>query len=201
MRVYGNRLQPCSSEMEVTDPEPTADLDTTSELEPAAELELAAADGEQSVLLDIDAAVSEAASQVATGQVELGMVVVEGDKAWDHEERKVAQFVAHGCSCNLGPKGTPCHKLFSAVQCQELRGECRELTKEELDLVVMGELRALTLQTGKTKRASDRVRSFSKFQFGGHRICLKTFCFLHNISRWKFNEMKSSWLENRLRPC
>ena len=118
--------------MEVTDPEPTADLDTTSELEPAAE------DGKQSVLLDIDAAVSEAASLVATGQVELGVVVIEGDKAWDHEVRKVAQFVAHGCSCNLGPKGTPCHKRFSAVQCQELRDECRELTKEELDLVVMG---------------------------------------------------------------
>ena len=109
----------------------------------------------------------------------------------------MAQLVAHGCSCNLGPKDTPCHKLFSAVQCQELRGECRELTKEELDLVVMGELRALTLQTGKTNRASDRVH---KFPFGGHRICLKTFCFLHNIRRWKFNAIKSSWLENRLRP-
>ena len=167
--------QPWSSEMEVTDPEPTADLDSTSELEPAAELEPAVADGEQSVLLDIDAAVSEAASQVAMGQVELGVVVVEGDKAWDHEKRKVAQFVAHGCSCNLGPKGTPCHKLFSAVQCQELRDECRELTKEELDLVVMGELQALTLHTGKTKRVSDRVRSLSTFQLGGHRICLKTF--------------------------
>ena len=29
---------------------------------------------------------------------------------------------------------------------------------------------------------------------------LKTFCFLHNISRGKFNAIKSSWLENGLRP-
>ena len=84
--------QPWSSEMEVTDPEPIADLDPTSELEPAAELESAADDSEQSVLLDIDAAISEAASQVATGQVELGVVLLEGVKAWDHEERKEAHL-------------------------------------------------------------------------------------------------------------
>ena len=65
--------QPCSSEMEVTDLEPTADLDPTSELKPADD------DGEQSMLLDINAAVTEAASQVATGQVELGVVLVGGD--------------------------------------------------------------------------------------------------------------------------
>ena len=174
--------------MEVTELE-----HSTDELEPAAD------DDDQSVLVDIDTVVTDAASQVATGRVELGVLLVEGDDVWDNEDRKVAQFVACGCSCNLGPKGTPCHKLFLAAQYQESRDECRELTREELDLVVMGELRALTLQSEKTERARDRVRTFSKFQYGGHRICLKTFCFVHVISRWKFTDIKSSWLQNGLR--
>ena len=99
--------------MEVTDPELT-DLDPTSELEPATELEPAAelepADDGQSVLLNIDAA-----SQVARVCVELGVVSVEGGETWDHEERRVAQFAADGCSCNLGPNGSPCNKLLSVI--------------------------------------------------------------------------------------
>ena len=91
--------------MEVTELE-----HSTDELEPAAD------DDDQSVLVDIDTVVTDAASQVATGQVELGVPLVEGDDVWDNEDRKVAQFVACGCSCNLGPKGTPCHKLFSAAE-------------------------------------------------------------------------------------
>ena len=59
-----------------------------------------------SVLLDIDTAVSEAPSQVATGQIALGLPLVQGDEVWENEERKVAHFVACGCSCNLGPKET-----------------------------------------------------------------------------------------------
>lgn len=39
---------------------------------------------------------------------------------------KVAPFVACGCRCNVTPRGTLCHKLFSATQYQEMRDECRE---------------------------------------------------------------------------
>ena len=107
--------------------------------------------------------------------------------------------MARGCSCNHGPDGTPCFKLFTETQLRELRDECRELSHEELS-VVMGELRALTLHTGQTWRTTERVRTVSKFQFGGRPVCIKIFCFLHGISRWKFNEIKASWPENGLRP-
>ncbi len=42
--------------------------------------------------------------------------------------------------------------------------------------------------------------ALQQFWFGGHRICIKTFCFLHNIGEGKFTSIKSSWLENGLRP-
>lgn len=38
------------------------------------------------------------------------------------------------------------------------------------------------------------------FHFGGQRVCIKTFCFLHNIGRSKFEAIKKSWEENGLRP-
>ena len=114
-----------------------------------------------SIFIDIDSAVIEATRLVATGEVDLGTVVVDVDEAWDDEERKVAQFVARGCSCNHCPNHTPCHSLFSPTQYSEMRDECQELTTGEFDLVVMGELRALTLSDDRTQRSSERVRSFS----------------------------------------
>ena len=157
-------------------------------------------DSEATVFTDMDTDVAAASQLVATGEVDLGTVVLDTDCAWDDEEGKVATFASHGCSCNLGANDRPCHKLFSARQYREMRDECRELSREELDLVVMGELRALTLRDGLTRRAGERKQTFSKFHFGGHRVCQKTFCFLHNIGRGKFNAIKQSWLENGLRP-
>ena len=153
-----------------TDNETAQFVETAQYVEPAV----------TSIIADVDEAVREATRLVATGEVDLGAIVIDVDEAWDGEERKVAQFVAGCCSCNLGPNHAPCHSLFSPTQYSEMRDECRELMRGELDLVVMGDLRALTLRDDSTQRSSERVRSFSRFQFGGHRICLTTFCFLHN---------------------
>ena len=157
-------------------------------------------DEDSSIFTDIDASVVEAGRLVSTGAVELDAVVVDVDGMWDHDEARVVRYVAGGCSCRHGPKNTPCHKLFSATQYREMRDECRELSRDELDMVIMGQLCALTVRDGRTQRASDRVRSSTQFRFGGHRICIKTFCFLHNIGEGKFTSIKSSWLKNGLRP-
>ena len=48
----------------------------------------------------------------------------------------------------MGPMVVPatsaCHKMFSAVQYHEIRDECRELSRQELDL------RALTARSSRT---------------------------------------------------
>ena len=111
----------------VTDHEDSTDMDMHC-VEPAV----------TSIITAVDEAVREATRLVATGEVDLGAIVIDVDEAWDGEERKVAQFVAGGCSCNLGPNHTPCHSLFSPTQYSEMRDECRELMRGELDLVVMG---------------------------------------------------------------
>ena len=125
--------------------------------------------------------------------------MVEIDESDDQEEARIARYLAGGCSCQHGPKSTPCHKLFSAAQYREMRDECRELSRDELDLVVMGQLRALTLRDPVTQRATTRVRSNAQFLFGGHHICMSTFCFLQNIGISKLNAIKTSWLKHGLR--
>ena len=87
---------------------------------------------------------------------------------------------AEGCKCKLAD-GNPCCQLFSASMYKSLRDECHALTRDELDLVVMGQLRALVhndRMTQKTKaRNTERVRTSTQFLFGGHRVCTNTFCF------------------------
>ena len=44
------------------------------------------------------------------------------------------------------------------------------------------------------------MRSSTQFRAGGHRVGIKTFCFLHSIGVSKFNSIKASFQENGLRP-
>ena len=84
------------------------------------------------------------------------------------------------------------------------RDECRQLTREQVDLVMMAQLRALCqgddmTQKTKTKKTA-RQRTATLFRFGGHRICLTVFLFLHAMSDKRFKAIKKSWIENGLCP-
>ena len=57
---------------------------------------------------------------------------------------------------SVGPDEIPCHSLFSATQYEEMRNECRELCRDELDLVIMGELRDPTFRDLITRRNKGR---------------------------------------------
>ena len=71
---------------------------------------------------------------VATGRyVDLGAVVVYMDGVWEQEDR-IGEFTSCGCSCKHGPEESMCHRLFSTAQYTEMHNECRELSREELDI-------------------------------------------------------------------
>ena len=75
-------------EYSTTDNETAQFVETARYVEPAV----------TSIIADVDEAVRKAIRLVATGEVDLGAIVIDVDEAWDGEERKVAQFVAGGCS-------------------------------------------------------------------------------------------------------
>ena len=153
--------------------------------------------------LNIEAAVDEASDVVCNGGLDIGDLAVEHDETDDEEQRIIARFLAGGCSCKL-LDGRPCSSQFSTSMLQRARDECRQLTREQLDVVVMGQLRALCQtnpMTQKSKaRNSERKRTSTPYRFKGHRVCRDTFVFLHTMSSARFNAIKQSWIENGLCP-
>ena len=129
-------------------------------------------------------------------------VVDVGDCA-EIEERCIARFAREGCKCKHF-NGEMCCRTFSVSHYQRVRDECRQLTHSELDLVVMGQLLALTytdeMTQAKKHSPKERQRSFTYFKHCGHNVCIKTFCFLHTMGRSKFQSIKASFESNGLRP-
>ena len=101
-------------------------------------------------------------------------------------------------------KTSLCFALFTASQLLAARDECRQLTRDQLDVMVMGQLRALCQidpLTQKTKSNNmDWTRTATLFRFAGHCICQKVFLFLHAMSHKRFEAIKKNWRENGLCP-
>ena len=81
-------------------------------------------------------------------------VVIDITDAREVEERSIARFAESGCSWKHFDGG-PCCRLFSVSHYREVRDQFRDLTRSELDLVVMGQLLALS-NTGHMMQAIRR---------------------------------------------
>ena len=151
---------------------------------------------------DVESLVLEATDAFCRGEYNLGYVTDDCSNSVDLDEINFFGFVAAGCKCKLA-NGNPCSQLFSASMYRSLRDECYALTRDELDLVVMGQLRTLVhndKMTQKTKsRNAERVRLSMQFRFGGHCVCINTFFFAHNESQ-KLECIKAKWTVDGLGP-
>ena len=155
-----------------------------------------------SVINDVNSVVEEASDVVCNLGLDIA-VGIENDDSRDAEERAIARFLAKGCSCSPSD-GSPCYTTCTTAQLQAACDECRQLTHDELDLVVMGQLRALcqsghVTQKSKAKNTEHR-RSPILYRFGGYCVCQKTCCFLHTMSEKRLKAIKASWMENGLGP-
>ena len=72
---------------------------------------------------------------------------------------------------------------------KDIRYAAIELNRNELDLVIMGQL-AATINTDNQKR------SYTSFLHGGQRVCKKTFAFLHGIGKKRLHNVIKHYLEN-----
>ena len=160
-------------------------------------------DHDVSVFRDIEAEVDDASDIVCNGGLDIGDMIFEHDETNNEEQRRIARFLTSGCSCKL-LDGIPCSNQFAALMLQEARDECRQLTREQLDVVVMGQLRALCHRdplTQKNKaRHSERKRTCTSYHFQGYHVCRDTFVFLHTISIARLKALKQHWMENRMCP-
>ena len=134
------------------------------------------------VFQNIEAAVDEASDVVCNGGLDIGDLAVEHDETDDEEQRRIVRVLAGGCSCKL-LDGRPCSSQFSTSMLQRARDECRQLTREQLDMVVMGQLRALCQSNPMTQKSkarySERKRSalhiaFRAIVYVGTHLCFCT---------------------------
>ena len=76
----------------------------------------------------------------------------------------ITEFTESGCECT-----TQCSKLFSRSHYECMRNQCAELSKENLDMVIFGQIMALLPLLS----CSDDMK-MSKYMHRGHKVKLIT---------------------------
>ena len=111
-------------------------------------------------------------------------------------------FYDHGCSCKLGPKQQSCVKQFEIQEINNFRASCLELTKTELDLMVLGHIAALMEEKPSDETNSQkRKRNSTKYYHQGRTVCWATFLFVHGIGKRRLKNLRSHFSSHGLVPC
>ena len=124
----------------------------------------------------------------------------------DSQEHEATEaFHRNGCSCNLGPGRTPCCRLFSVSYYREMRCSSLEMTKDQRDCVMKGQISAMTSTSELTRHSTSvtpehRQRERSCYVHQGLTICRTTFLFLHAVGKSTFKALRRSCREDGLVP-
>ena len=113
------------------------------------------------------------------------------------ERRAVAAFMQTTCGCKKGLGNKPCSSQFPVDHVLNARASCSELTRPELDMVVMGQLMAgmnqdAVTSTTSSHRPRERQRVSCSFHHQGKPVCEKTLRFLHTLRGTHYNNLKKS---------
>ena len=119
------------------------------------------------------------------------------------QEQVVVTFVQKTCGC-LKWKGKPCSSQFSAEYLGDTRSSCFELQKNELDLLILGQLLALSNScsavTTDNGCPTPRERTHIGYCHQGQVICATTFRLLHGIGEKHLKNLAKSLRENGIVP-
>ena len=111
-------------------------------------------------------------------------------------------FADHGCTCVFGPHKSPYCKQFSEDHYLAVRAALSEMTKDEFDLMVMGQIMAHCSPSPSAPSPSTspagkiEVHTPMKCFHARLRVCQPTFLFLHTIGIKHFKHIKASYLSN-----
>ena len=118
----------------------------------------------------------------------------------------IQSFLSSTCGCTLH-SGRPCSEQFTLDHYLEFRGQCKELTKVELDMALLHQLSAFPFSSEQTQRSTTykhpltgRQHSYTNFTHQGIRVCRKTFLFLHAVSEKRLKNLKANLLKLGLSP-
>ena len=113
------------------------------------------------------------------------------------ERATVTTLMESTCGCKKGIRSKPCSSQFSTDHVMSVRASCSELTRSELDMVVMGQMTAgmnddTTTNSVSRHRAKVRQRVAITFHHQGKQICERMFRFLHTLGETRYKNLKKS---------
>ena len=115
----------------------------------------------------------------------------------EREEKFIDDFLARECGCILGPKKSPCSKLFSRSELSATRMNCLELSNSELDMLVLANLDAHR-HSGDGNTGNSRASI--NYYFRGTRVCKATFMFVHAVGPKRYKNIVTHFAEHGVVP-
>ena len=130
----------------------------------------------------------------------LSDVSVELRPCDENENRLVTEFMSAGCRCQK-----QCNRLFGVDYIRKFRLACLDLSSQELDMIILGQLSAflnssLSTAEGTHHSITLRKKKYSTFYHEGKQICLSMFCFLFTVGRKRMRNLSNHYSHNGLVP-
>ena len=97
--------------------------------------------------------------------------------------KEINDFLLRGCGCSLGENGTNCIKQFSANEISVHLLNTRELERDQLDLVILGQLLAFRSSTNKIT-----------YMHRSKTVCRKAFLFLNGIGEKRLRHLRGHFM-------
>ena len=118
------------------------------------------------------------------------------------ELTKCREFIRVTCGCSKAD-GKPCSTLFTEEHYTDLRAQAAFLTREQLDLVILGSIMATVskdeLRPAYTRhKPAKRQKIVTIYMHHGHHLCKTTYNFLHAVGNHRVKAIKQSYLQNGL---
>ena len=118
--------------------------------------------------------------------------VLENDEIIANAKR----LLRDGCSCSHGMKGALCCQQFLEKLLLSNQNNCLELTRAELDLMILANIQAVAKIDFMGEKRKERLRC--SFLFQNIPICKDMFLHLYGLSYSRFHTLKEHCEQNRL---
>ena len=153
---------------------------------------------------DLDSShVVASVSSISSGM--LAGINETSSQPWEVEQTaeidKCTSFVQRSCCCKMADR-KPCSFLFPVDYYIETRSQASLLTRQQLDLVLLGSVMSTTavekdVSCGRHK-PTKRQRLSTEYMHRGYQLCKVTFNFLHGVGKHRVPAIRKYFVSNGL---
>ena len=181
---------PCELMIKMDDSFYTSEL--VSEFD-AVDAEYCARPNETLLQKEIESSMTAERMEVSDSDSDCDAVNLSVREADETENVLIDDFIKTTCKCHFGLNGQACSSLFSQKIISTSQMDCQEMSKAELDLVILSHLEAKR-RTFEGSEGSSHVTI--TYWFHGHRVCKTTYLFLHAVGPKRFKNLVAHFGQN-----